>query len=226
VTPRLRARGYEVYAPTLTGLGERAHLARRGVGLATHVEDIVNLLTYEDLRDVVLVGNSSGGMVITGVADHAPERVAQLIYVDAFVPQDDQSLLDIVPPDRRPVFDALVRSEGEGWLLPRFAPPPWTTIVPDIWRVTEERDVQWVLPRLRPTPFAHFSEAVRRKNSAAEKIPRVFIRTQWPHPGFDRHAAHAREAEGWRFLEIGSSHLPFITHPDELANLLLETIRT
>ena len=125
VTPGLRAQGYMVHAPTLTGLGERAHLARPEVALATHVEDVVNVLQYEDLNRVVLVGNSSGGMVITGVADQVPERIAQLVYLDAFVPQDGQSLLDMVAPDRRPAFDALVQKEGQGWLLPRFAPPPW-----------------------------------------------------------------------------------------------------
>jgi pimeloyl-ACP methyl ester carboxylesterase len=85
VTPLLRARGHEVYAPTLTGLGERAHLANREIGLATHVEDVVNVLEFEDPRRVILVGNSSGGMVITGVAERVPERLAQVVYLDACV---------------------------------------------------------------------------------------------------------------------------------------------
>jgi pimeloyl-ACP methyl ester carboxylesterase len=222
VTPLLRARGYEVYSPTLTGLGERAHLARPEVGLATHIEDIVNVLKYEDLQGVVIVGNSSGGMVIAGVADQVPERIAQLVYLDAFVPQDGQSMMDIIPPDRRPALEAFVQKEGEGWLLPRFAPPPWDKLVPELWRVTDERDLKWVLPRLRPTPFGQFREAVRFKNPAAEKILRTFVRTQWPHPGFDRYAAHARAAAGWRLRHINSSHLPFITHPRELADRLAE----
>jgi pimeloyl-ACP methyl ester carboxylesterase len=96
--PLLRARGHDVHAPTLTGLGERAHLVRRDIGLATHVEDVVNVLEFEDLRGVILVGNSSGGMVITGVAERAPERIAQLVYLDAFVPEHGQSLVDLLPP--------------------------------------------------------------------------------------------------------------------------------
>lgn len=116
--------GHEVFTPTLTGLGERAHLAKPDIGLETHIQDVVNVLEYEDLSHAILVANSSGGAVITGVADRVPERSARLVYLDAFVPEDGQSLLDIIPVGRRPVMEALVRTEGEGWLLPRFAPPP------------------------------------------------------------------------------------------------------
>jgi pimeloyl-ACP methyl ester carboxylesterase len=127
LSPLLRAQGHEVFAPTLTGLGERAHLARPEVGLEIHVRDITNVIEYEDLHNVILVGNSSGGMVITGVADHMPERIARLVFLDAFVPMDGQSMLDVIPPDRRPALEAFVQKEGSGWLLPRFAPPPWET---------------------------------------------------------------------------------------------------
>ena len=120
VTRLLGSRGYRGFTPTLTGLGERAHLANPKVSLpATHVEDVVNVLEFEDLEGVILVGNSSGGMVITGVADRVPERLAQLVYLDAFVPEASQSLL--LPPDRRQAMEDLVKAEGEGWLLPRFA---------------------------------------------------------------------------------------------------------
>ena len=115
VSPVLRARGHEVFAPTLTGLGERAHLASQKVGLEMHVEDVANVLEYEDLRQVILVGNSSGGMVITGVADRMPERIAHLVYLDAFVPEDGQSMLDIIPAERRPLMEALVQKEVSGW---------------------------------------------------------------------------------------------------------------
>ena len=222
LTPLLHDRGHQVFAPTLTGLGERAHLARPEVGLETNVQDIAGVLEYEDLRDVVLVGNSSGGLVITGVADRMPERIAHLVYLDAFVPKDGQSMLDVIPPDRRPLMEAFVQKEGDGWLLPRFAPPPWEKLVPETWQVTERADLAWILPRLRPTPFGHFKEPVRRKNPTAEEIRRTYIRTRWPHPGFDRYAAAAREGKGWQLREIASSHLPYITHPRELADLLLE----
>ena len=223
VSPVLRARGHEVFTPTLTGLGERAHLASRDVGLEVHVKDVANVLEYEDLRQVILVGNSSGGMVITGVADRMPERIAHVVYLDAFVPEDGQSMLDIIPPERRPLMEALVQQEGDGWLLPRFAPPPWEKFVPEAWRITDEADLRWVLPRLRPTPFGHFKEPVRRNNTAAEKLPRTYIRCQgWPNASFDRYAEIARNATGWRHRELATSHLPYITHPRELADLLTE----
>jgi pimeloyl-ACP methyl ester carboxylesterase len=222
LSPLLRAQGHEVFAPTLTGLGERAHLARPEVGLEIHVRDITNVIEYEDLHNVILVGNSSGGMVITGVADHMPERIARLVFLDAFVPMDGQSMLDVIPPDRRPALEAFVQKEGSGWLLPRFAPPPWEKLVTETWQVTETADLDWILPRLRPTPFGHFKEPVRRKNPAAEKLPRTYIRTQWPHPGLDRYAGVASETAGWQSRRIASSHLPYITHPSQLAALLLE----
>ena len=128
VVPLLRAQGHEVHTPTLTGLGERAHLATPEVGLSTHIADVVNVMSYEDLGDVVLVGNSSGGNVITGVADRVPERIAQLVYLDAFVPADGQGIVDMLPPDRRQTVEALVQAEGDGWLWPRFSPAPWEEI--------------------------------------------------------------------------------------------------
>ena len=124
VTPLLRARGHDVHTPTLTGLGERAHLACPEIGLGTHIEDAVNVLRYQDLSDVILVGISSGRMVISGVADRLPQRIARLVYLDAVVPEEGQCLLDLIPPDRRAAMEALVEAEGNGWLLPRFAPAP------------------------------------------------------------------------------------------------------
>jgi pimeloyl-ACP methyl ester carboxylesterase len=223
ITPLLRADGYDLYTPTLTGLGERAHLARPEIGLGTHIADVVNLLKYEDLSDVVLVGNSSGGMVITGVADQLPDAISHIVYLDAFVPQDGQALVDIIPPDRRPPMEALVQNEGQGWLLPRLAPQPWEKFVPEAWRITDEADLRWVLPRLRPTPFGHFKEPVHRKNTAAEKQPRTYIRcVQWPNTVFDRYAQEAQKMAGWHYRELTTSHLPFITHPRELAEVLIE----
>jgi pimeloyl-ACP methyl ester carboxylesterase len=223
VTPLLRAKGHEVYTPTLSGLGELAHLARPEIGLRTHIADVVNVLEYGDLRDVILVGNSSGGMVITGVAEHVPERLAQLVYLDAFVPGHNQSLLDMLPPDRRQAFEAFAKSEGKGWQVPRFAPLPWEHIVRKLWGVTAEADVQWMLKRLVPTPLGHFSEPVQRTNPTSEKLARTYIRCrQFKHPGFDQHAAMARHTPNWRYREMDTPHLPPVTHPRELADLLLE----
>ncbi|HEU0113024.1 MAG TPA: alpha/beta fold hydrolase, partial [Thermomicrobiales bacterium] len=136
VARRLRAAGHEVYAPTLTGLGERVHLATPAVGLDTHIVDIVNVLAYEDLRDVVLAGHSYGGMVITGVAAQAPERLAQLVYLDAYVPHAGESMLDLVAPAARQTLEDQFRTGGDGWRTPglggetdRHVPHPWKCFV-------------------------------------------------------------------------------------------------
>ena len=225
VAPILRGRGHEVFTPTLTGLGERAHLANREVGLGTHIEDVANVLKFEDIRDAILVGNSSGGMVITGVADRMPERIAHVVYLDAFVPEDGQSLFDIVPSERRQPMHELVKKEGDGWLVPRFAPPQWEKFVPEAWHITDQSDLRWVLPRLTATPLGHFTEPVRRINTAAERLPRTYIRcTVFPNPIFDRYAEIAQSGAGWQHRELATSHLPFITNPLELANVLMEAV--
>jgi pimeloyl-ACP methyl ester carboxylesterase len=223
LTPTLRAAGHEVLTPTLTGLGDRAHLLDHGIDLATHVEDVVGLLVYEDLEDVVLVGNSSGGMVVTGVADRVPERIAELVYLDAFVPEDGQSLLDLVVPELRSGIEALAEREGDGWLVPRIAPPPWEEILRSRWEVTDPEDVAWVLPRLHSTPLGHFSRPVRLAGTAARELPRSYVRcTRYRQPTYDGHAQQARETPGWRYRELDSSHMPYITCADRLADVLLE----
>lgn len=226
VAPLLRAEGHDVYMPTLTGLGERVHLSNPDISLATHIEDVVGALEFENLQRVILVGNSSGGMVITGVADRVPERLSRLVYLDAFVPEHNQSLIDLLPADRRQGMEEFVKAEGQGWLLPRFAPLPWERIVRDMWGVTSDDDVSWMLARLRPTPFRHFTDPVRRTNPAAANVSHVFIRCQQyqpgRHPAFDRHAAMAQQTSGWRYRELAAPHLPYITHPAELAKVLLD----
>jgi len=223
VVPHLRKHGSLVVTPTLTGLGERSHLARPEIGLATHVADVVNVLQYEDLRDVILVGHSSSGAVITGAADRAPERIAHVVYLDAFVPEDGQAVFDLITPDRRQALEGLVKSEGKGWLLPRFAPPPWETIVPEMWGVSDNDDVRWLLERLGPTPVGHFRDPVHRTNAAAEGLQRTYIRCrQFPNPRFDQHADMARRTPLWGCRELTAGHHAAVTMPDNVADLLLE----
>ncbi|MGH7860970.1 MAG: alpha/beta fold hydrolase, partial [Candidatus Dormibacteraceae bacterium] len=118
IVPLLREAGHDARAVTRTGLGERSHLASPDVDLDTHVQDVVNVLFYEDLREVVLVGHSYGGMVITGVADRCPERLSRLVYLDAAVPSDGMSISDQFGPERRQELIDRARREGDGWLLP------------------------------------------------------------------------------------------------------------
>jgi pimeloyl-ACP methyl ester carboxylesterase len=223
VTPLLQAKGHDVYTPTLTGLGERSHLAHPDVGLETHIQDILNVLKYEDLSDVILVGHSSSGVVITGVADRTPERIAHLVYLDAFVPENGQSMMDIVPRHIAPRHEARVQSEGQGWLLPSFDAGPWDTFVRDAWGVTDDADRRWMVARLGPTPFKHFKDRVQRTNAAAQKLPRTYIRCLlWRNPMFDQYAETARKGGVWRYREMATSHEPFVTAPREVAKLLLE----
>jgi pimeloyl-ACP methyl ester carboxylesterase len=152
LVPLLEEHGHSVRTPTLTGLGERSHLAHPGIVMRTHIDDVASVLIYDDLREVILAGTSSSGAVISGVADRVPERISQLVYVDAFVPDDGQAVFDLISPQRRPAMEAMVESEGFGWLLPRYAPPPWEQVARQAWQVTDEADLRWMLPRLRPTP--------------------------------------------------------------------------
>jgi pimeloyl-ACP methyl ester carboxylesterase len=221
VIPLLRAAGHLVHTPTLTGLGERAHQATPQVTLGTNIDDVVNVLFYEDLDHVILVGNSSSGAVITGVADRVSDRIDRLVYLDAFVPRDGQSVVDLIPPDRRRAMQELVQSEGDGWLLPRFSGTPWEEFIPTAWEVSDEADLRWALPRLCPTPFGHFTEPVQLRIPDADMPPRLYIRSRWPHPGFDAFARYAQSNPGWTYAEIDSSHLPQITDPGQLVTLLL-----
>ena len=223
LVPLLQEYGHSVRTPTLTGLGERSHLAHPGIVMQTHIDDVASVLIYDDLREVILAGTSSSGAVISGVADRVPERISQLVYVDAFVPDDGQAVFDLISPQRRPAMEALVESEGFGWLLPRYAAPPWEQVVRQAWQVADEADLRWMLPRLRPTPFGHFTSPVRLANPAAGRLPRTYIRCRgFPHPGFDRYAQTASQDPSWRLLQLEGSHLPYITSPHELAPMLLE----
>ena len=222
VARSLRSAGHRVYTPTLTGLGDRSHLAGPDVGLSTHVDDVVNALVFEDLDGVVLVGSSSAGAVITGVADRVPERLRRVVYVDAFVPADGESVLELIPPERRAVMEGLVESEGEGWALPRFAEPSWDRFLPAAWSIADDADLRWILPRLRPTPFRHFSEALRLGDAGGD-VRRAYVRCRgWAHPGFDRYASHAAASPAWDLYELQSAHLPYVTSPGETTELLLE----
>jgi hypothetical protein len=149
----------------------------------------------------------------------------RVVYLDAFVPGDNQSLVDLLPTDRRQAMEEFVKAEGRGWLLPRFAPLPWERIVREMWGVTSDDDVSWMLARLRSTPFRHFTDPVRRTNPAAANVGHVYIRCLQFQPGrhvFDRHAAMARQTPGWRYVELETPHLPYVSHPAELAKVLLD----
>jgi pimeloyl-ACP methyl ester carboxylesterase len=204
-------RSHSVVAPTLTGLGERSHLLTRDTALHTHVADIANLLRYRDLVDVVLVGHSYGGMVITAVAEAAAERIARLIYLDASVPLDGQSNDDVVGPEIAARLRSAAHSYGAGWRVP---PADYVTD-----RMPQDvRD--WVRERLTPHPLRAFTEPVRLRSAAAAALPRTFIRTT-QSPLYDGLLERARRA-GWPCRELPGGHYAMLTEPDAVAAALAD----
>lgn len=215
VAPLLRAGGHEVYAPTLTGLSDRSHLLDCGVDLTTHITDIVNLLSYEDLSDVILVGSSYGGMVITGVAAKAPERLKRLVYLDGYVPDDGQSEVDLWPPEMR---DAIQNDEAAARGLRQ--PPP-----PEFFGITDPEMADWIKARWTPHPLATYTQPVPSGTARGAALPRVYIHcTGGPiaSTSLFAHFAAKAKANGWQVREMAIGHVAMLTEPRELAELLLE----
>jgi pimeloyl-ACP methyl ester carboxylesterase len=212
--PLLAASGHQLYVPTYTGLGERQHLASPENDLETHIADVCGTLHCEDLRDVMLVGHSYGGMVATGVADRAADRVARLVYLDAFVPRDGQSLADIAGPNGGNAMRERARAAGgDGWLVPPNPLPP----------DTPEADVAWIMPRRYSKSLRCFESKIRLSAEPAMKRAYVYCRRAAPGDVFRQFAARAR-GEGWPYFEIDSSHNPHITAPEALRAVLLEAM--
>lgn len=208
----LRAAGHECHTPTLTGLGDRAHLRKplgEQLGLHTHVRDVASLLVAEDLRDVVLVGHSYAGLVVEGAADLAPDRVARLVHLDSFVPAAGQSLFDLLPPQRREFYESQVRDGA-------VDPPPVAAL-----GITDPDTARRVAERLTPQPLATFAEAVVL-TGAAQPVPRCYVRcTEGPLVStFAPFATRARSDPAWDQRDLRTAHDAMLTVPDELAALL------
>ena len=210
--PLLAAAGHEIFVPTYTGLGERQHLASPENDLDTHIADVCGALHCEDLHDVVLIGHSYGGMVATGVADRARERIARLVYLDAFVPRDGQSLADLAGPNGgHAMRERAKASGGDGWLVPANPLPP----------DTRQADIDWIMPRRYSQSLRCFEGRIRL--AAEPAMPRRYIYCQRAAPGdvFRQFLDRAR-GEGWPNFEIDSSHNPHITCPEALRDVLLK----
>jgi len=156
----LRHVGHAVYTPTLTGLGERHHLATPQTGLEVHIQDILQVIKYEDLHNVILVCHSYSGLVNSAVADHLPERLRRLIYLDAFIPHDGQSAFDLMP-GMEEQWAQLAASQGNGWRVP---PMP-----PAALGITNPADAAWVLARLTPMPILTHQQQVHLSSSQARQ---------------------------------------------------------
>lgn len=208
--PLLRARGHEIFTPTYTGIGERAHLTHKDIDLEAHIRDILAVLEYENLRDVILVGHSYGGMVATGVADRATERIAHLAYLDAFAPRDGQSLLDLQTEDARQRVYEGAKKEGEGWRIPPTPAPPDTS----------PEDLAWVNSHRLPQPIKTFEQKIRL-TAAIERLPRTYIYCKISRPGdVFRQFRDRASKEGWTVIDMDASHTPNVTAPRALADIL------
>jgi len=207
----VRARGHRVFAPTLTGLGERVHLAHAGITLTDHVTDIVNVLRYEDLRDVVLCGHSYGGLVVSGVVEAVPERIAALVFLDAFVPENGQSLLDLLPETiRAHQIEAAAANAG-------FLPP----LSAEYFGVNE-RDRAYVDAQCVPQPLATFREALVL-TGAREGVPhKTYLRAgRYRSIPFDAARDAVTGAPGWVVDTIPSGHDVMLDAPEALASALI-----
>lgn len=204
----MRAAGHRLITPTYTGLGERGHLSSPSIDLETHIQDILGVIRFEDLNDFVLIGHSYGGMVATGVADRVSERITQLIYLDAFVPEDGQCLFDLVSNENREEMLERARTTGDGW---RIAPNP---MPPD----TPEQDRLWAKPLRLPQSIATIQQPIRLKHKSSP-VPRTYIYCTRSEI-FRRFADRARNDSSWRYYELDASHNPHITAPEALAALL------
>ena len=207
VRPLLQQAGHDVFTPSLTGLGERAHLATPEVNLTTHIQDVCNAIWYEDLSDIILVGHSYGGMVVTGVADRMPERIQHLVYLDAFLPADGQSLYDMGGGGQRDTTDWRVKPLQRNEDL-------------------NDPETEWNRLRRVDHPRATLEEKIKL---AAPLENRPFsltyiVATGRPDPGelFDRIAEGLRGNERWTLREIAGGHGMIRTNPDGLVRLFLD----
>jgi len=198
----MTAHGALVYRPSLTGQGERVHLASPDVALTTHIDDVVNMIVFENLQDIVLVGHSYGGMVITGVADRVPERIRKLIYLDAFLPLDGESVFTANPKNR----EGIRPMEKDGMIV-----PPWVK-------------ADQPFPKDVPQSIKTFSEPIALKNPKLKDVPGVYILTVDPgkKPDEDTFFMFAERAKKrqWKYHEMIADHNPQWSKPEDLVNLL------
>ena len=204
VAPLLEAKGWKVCRPTLSGLGEHYNTASADIGLATHIDDIVNFILFEDLHDIVLLGHSYGGMVITGVADRIPERIKQLVYLDAFLPLDGESVMTIRPAGAMDIS----KMAKDGFIIPAWVKP------------------DKLPPKDVPHPLKTLTDPIALKNqAAAAKIPSVYILTVDPgkKPEADDFFASSERAKarGWPVIVMEADHVPQWRKPEATADLLL-----
>ena len=212
--PLLEAEGHQVYAPTLTGLAERANLLTKDVNLSTHIEDVSRLIIAEDLEDIVLVGHSYGGMVVSGVADRMPEKIKSLVVLDGFVPEDGKAMREYWPASVMSFLDREAEKSG-GVSVPPL-PAQSLAIAPENRAFVDERAT--------PQPYGTFNEVIRLTGAREEIANKTYIRaTKFRSHPFDAFLKQLKSAPGWHTAEIDSGHEPMIDDPQKLAELFAKT---
>ena len=210
----LETQGYPVYTPTLTGLGERSHLLNEEIGLDTHIQDIVSVLEYEDLNNVVLVGHSYGGMVITGVAGKSAERISHLVYLDAFLPENGKALKDYLPGNNSGNNQP---QEKRDWKV-----PPRSTAIE--FGVKEKEDIDWTEKRLEPQSAKTFVQAVTIENPISDSIKKVYIQLTEDSPWFVE-ASEKAQTNGFESIKyFGGGHDAMISQPVEIAKIFISIV--
>jgi pimeloyl-ACP methyl ester carboxylesterase len=211
VADRLRAAGHRVFTPSLTGLGERAHLAGPKVDLETHVADVLGVIEHHELSGVVLCGHSYGGMVVGGAADRVPQKIASLVYLDAFIPEAGKSMLDLLPPEGAA---AQRNSAKDGWRVPRISAAEF--------RVQGNDDIARLDRRAVDQPLATLDQK-SSVTGAWKSIPHLaYIRAAGqPRPTFARFADQVRHDPKWQYFEVPCGHNVMLDLPDALTGILL-----
>jgi len=223
---RLREHGHDVHPVTLTGLGERARLAGPEVDLDTHVDDVVDLVRDQGLDDVVLLGHSYAGIVVTGAADRIPERLAKVVYLESGPVPDGVAYLDMEEPKARERDERQVAETGDGW---RLAMPSWDELEHGNGASLEglgDAERTWMRDHATDHPFGTYTQPLRLRNATAQPLPKVLVSSSFPleqvreliaggHPWFA-----ALAGPEWQLLELRTGHWPMASRPDDLADLL------
>lgn len=227
VTNRLRAAGHDVHPVTLTGLGDRVHLASREVDLDTHVADVVHTIEYADLRDVILVGHSYGGFPVTGAADWIPERLARVVYVESG-PLPDASQLDMLGPEGRDAALQRMKEQEDGWLEPAPSAAGLASDDPTYTGLDEAARALFTA-RAVPQPLGANAQPLRLSgNPRRDALPHTLVTCMFPlaqvramvaqgHPFFRGFAG--RE---WTYAELPTGHWPMLSEPARLAEILAD----
>lgn len=220
VAPLLRAQGHEVLMPSLSGMGEHAHMLSPQITLETHVQDVVNVCKRYEVKDAVLVGHSYGGLPITGAADrlHGTDHIARLVYVDALVPEDGYRWSDFHEPDKIAARHAAARGAGMGLAMP----------VPEAkaFGVTDPADLAWVDRNLKPHPYGTYLSFLAlpelAKGGGAAALPRTYIDCTVPfYSDFNGVKGRLKKDAKWKYVELPTCHDAMVTMPKELAELLM-----